>query len=130
MRTKAEVGILAQVSVEADLFGVWPCLGVMACGDLDRWTVLDLGIFRVLGTSKPTRLRKMLSPAFRLICSPLSSMVVGFETSRGSATEDRMRPPSMKLSKVSTEKESEGIQATYYRKSNSSDSGVFSFDKR
>lgn len=49
MGTKAEVGILTQVSVEADLFGVWPCLGVVACGDLDRWTVLDLEFFESWG---------------------------------------------------------------------------------
>lgn len=49
MGAKAEVGILTQVSVEADLFGLWPCLGVVACGDLDRWTVLDLEFFKSWG---------------------------------------------------------------------------------
>lgn len=49
MGAKAEVGILTQVSVEADLFGLWPCLGVVACGDLDRWTVLDLESFKSWG---------------------------------------------------------------------------------
>lgn len=36
VRTKAEVGVLAQIAVQADLFGVWPCLGVVACGYLER----------------------------------------------------------------------------------------------
>lgn len=45
VRTKAKVGVLTQVAVQTDLFRVGPCLGVVACGDLERGIMLGVKSF-------------------------------------------------------------------------------------
>lgn len=40
VRAKAKVGVLTQVTVQTNLFWVWPCLGIVACGNLDSGRIV------------------------------------------------------------------------------------------
>lgn len=45
MGAKAKVGVLTQVTVQTDLFRVWPGLGVVACGNLESGGIVRCDVF-------------------------------------------------------------------------------------
>lgn len=103
MRPKSEMCVCVHIAVEADLFGLFEGSRVLAGRNLNH---IDISIFcasdgqieRVL----LTKLHTISSPFLMVIFSPLSSTVVSFVASRGKATEDCSRAPSMKLRIIST----------------------------
>lgn len=104
MRSEPEVCVCIHITVEADLFGLFEDGRILAGRNL---SYIHISIFCPGFTSQLegslTKLHTICSPSFRVIFSPLSSMVVSFVASRGNATDDCSRAPSMKLHIISTQ---------------------------